>query len=361
LPSSDKCELPVGLYALGAGASASGETHYQLTLAETLPGCSFNSGYVYYDHTGWKKPYVAPPEPKWTFPLPDGYYTSGWCKCRNIGSSPHIGQDISKRGTKQAVAVQDGKLKGTTYSATCGYISFVEDDHGTLWRYVHLNKPSVSSGRRVSAGQHLAYISSYPRSGCGSGAHLHFERRSAGYFNDLSTGKSCQNGYRSCYYDPIKPWRSSFSSKRIEKSAKSVKTNWSNLTSPLSNDCKVPVEELSDVSRERFNAFETQEDSDVTVEFSIENRIEKPNVFDSRAYIKGNTDNRCENNRRCIVQWQLVSESGDGRLTSVFFHNRVRNIPLVREVEEQQCLPNNVNQHWMLLKDNFGKRWKVAL
>ncbi|WP_144394359.1 peptidoglycan DD-metalloendopeptidase family protein [Pleionea sediminis] len=361
LPSSEKCSLPIGVYALGADASTSGETHYEVTLATDLEGCDFKSGFVYYDHTAWKKPYVEPAEPAWAFPLPSGYYTSGWCVCRNIGTSPHIGQDISRSGTKKAVAVQEGRMKSTTYSSTCGYISYVEDDFGTLWRYVHLNQPQVSSGSRVSSGQLLAYISQYPRSGCGSGPHLHFERRSAGYFNDRATGKSCQNGYRSCYYDPIKPWRSNFSSKNIERESKLVKTNWSKLDTLHSAECKIPVEKLNRVSRKRFNQFKSEQDDAVVVDFSLHRRLNKADVFDSKAYVVNNDSNQCAKDQRCLIQWQLVAEAADGKLTSIFFHNRVRNIPLVREVEEQQCVPDNAIQYWMLLKDNRGKQWKVAL
>ncbi|WMS86639.1 M23 family metallopeptidase [Pleionea litopenaei] len=361
LPASDKCIMPVGLYALGAGASRSGETHYQITLAKTLPDCSFNTGFVYFDHTGWKKPYVAPPEPTWSFPLPGGYYTSGWCQCRNIGTSPHIGQDISRSGTKKAVIIQDGRLQSTTFSSSCGYISYVEDDFGTLWRYVHLNRPSVSAGQRVIAGQHLAYISAYPTAGCGSGPHLHLERRSAGYFNDQSTGKSCQNGYRSCYYDPIKPWRSNFSAKHVQKSSITANANWSKFDVPASKSCKVPVDSLAKVSRDRFAQFPNQLDPQVNIEFSIVNRAVQSQLFNSHVSISNNLKNQCASNQRCLVQWQLVAEKANGDLTSIFFGNRVRNIELKRQVEEQWCLPEQVIQYWMLLKDNQGKRWRVPI
>ncbi len=361
LAPEDTCEMPVGSYALGANATASGETHYQITLAESLPQCSFNTGYVFYDHTGWAKPYIPPAEPEWTFPVPGGYYTSGWCICRNIGTSPHIGQDISKSGSKSAVIVQDGVLESTSFSSSCGYISYVRDDFDTLWRYVHLNNPSISAGSQVSAGQHLGVLSTYPKSGCGNGAHLHFERRSAGYFADSITGKSCQNGYRSCYYDPIKPWRTTSSVNRVEKNTLSVKSNWSEHAPLSSQQCKVPVSNLPEVSRERFDQFKTLHDEEVIVEFDVRSRMTKPNVFSSQVFVKDNQDNLCSETQRCLVQWQLVSESSEGQLTSVFFHNRVRNVRLVRETEEKHCLPNNPTKRWILLKDNFGKQWKVDL
>lgn len=359
LPFEDICEMPVGSYALGANATSSGETHYQITLADSLPQCAFKTGYVYFDHTGWAKPYTPPAEPEWTFPVPGGYYTSGWCVCRDIGTSPHIGQDISKSGSKSAVVVQDGVLESTSFSASCGYISYVRDDFDTLWRYVHLNNPSISAGSQVTAGQHLGVLSAYPKSGCGNGAHLHFERRSAGYFADSITGKSCQNGYRSCYYDPIKPWRTSASSNQVEKSLEGVESNWSEHAPLSSQQCKVPVDNLSEVSRERFNQFETLHDDEVIVDFGIHSQMVKPDWFNSQVFVKDNADNLCSESQRCLIQWQLVSESSQGHLTSVFFHNRIRNVPLRREVEEKHCLPENPTKRWMLLKDNFGKQWKV--
>ncbi|TQV76698.1 M23 family metallopeptidase [Aliikangiella marina] len=358
LPPNDYCEVPKGLYPLASGASSSGATHYQVTLAEKPNNCSFNSGYVYYDHTGWAKPYVAPPEPTWTFPLPNGYYTSGWCVCRNIGTSPHIGQDIARSSGMRAVAVQSGRLVSTTFSASCGYISILEDDFGTRWRYVHLNQPSVSSGSRVAQSQQLATISQYPRSGCGSGAHLHFERRTSGYFQDSSTGRSCQNGYRACYYDPIKPWRTSANSSQALNTAKVVNTNWSNLDIPQDTHCKVPQQQLPRVSTASFEAYPTQEASELVIDFNLDKSNESH--FNVKAFLKDNPNNYCKN-QRCIVQWQLISESSDGTLRSVFFHNRVRNIPLVREAKEKHCLAQDSIRNWLLVKDNRGKQWKLLL
>ncbi len=360
LPSSDKCYMGEGLYALGANAVASAPTHYQITLAQNLANCSFKSGYVFYDHTQWKKPYVPPAKPQFTFPLPGGYYTSGWCKCRNIGTSPHIGQDISKGGTKKAVAVQNGKLTSTTYSSSCGYISYLKDDWGANWRYVHLNRPSVSAGSRVSPGQHLAYISQYPKSGCGSGAHLHFERRSAGYFKDSPASKSCQNGKQSCYYDPIKPWRSSYNAKSIQTLSVDDNINWMQDTSQSTAMCKVELEQLNPVKSSRFEAYPINTDDNLMVDIQFKSRDAAADVINANVFLKGNQNNLCKG-QRCVTQWQLVSESIDGKLTNIFFHNRVRNIPLVREAEEMFCVPQNQSRYWLLLKDNSGKQCRTEI
>ncbi len=365
LPASEKCYLPIGLYPLGAGASSFGEEHYKITLASNLPNCSFNSGYVYYDHTNWKQPYVEPSEPDFTFPLPGGYYTSGWCKCRNIGTSPHIGQDISKAGTKNAIAVQDGKVTSTTYSSSCGYISYIKDEWGTNWRYVHLNRPAVAEGRKIDQGQHFASISQYPKSGCGSGPHLHFERRSAGYFGDSSTGKSCQNGYRSCYYDPIKPWRSGYNSKQVSSRQDSSKqdikvVNWSQSDSSMPSSCKVPLANLAQIERERFESYGISNNQNITVNFEIIDRHDLPSLFNASAYLDNNKTNLCKGNR-CAVHWQLVAESNEGQLTTIFYHNRTRNVALLRETEEKFCLPENATRYWMLIKDNKGNKLRVEI
>ncbi|NVJ50749.1 MAG: M23 family metallopeptidase [Gammaproteobacteria bacterium] len=360
LPASDKCTMLPALYILGTDATTAGDTHYQVTLAATLPGCNFQTGYVYFDHTHLKQPYVEPPAPQWSFPLPGGYYTSGWCQCRNIGTSPHIGQDISRAGTKKAVAVQKGRVTSTSFSSSCGYISYVEDDFGTLWRYVHLNRPALNDGARVQAGQHLAYISQYPKSGCGSGAHLHFERRSAGYFNDRSTGKSCQNGYRSCYYDPIKPWRSNFSQNKVGQAVATGAANWQETLNLKPRQCKVAVTDLAAVKRARLAQYPVKQDNQVSVTFAKQLRSNAPNVLVASAQINNNEANLCHG-QRCLTQWQLVAEQASGELTSIFFHNRVRNIALVRLAEEQFCLPNDVMRYWMLLKDNNGQQWRIEI
>ncbi len=37
---------------------------------------------------------LTPTGPNWTLPMPNGYPSSDWCVCRNIGTSPHIGWDL---------------------------------------------------------------------------------------------------------------------------------------------------------------------------------------------------------------------------------------------------------------------------
>ncbi len=359
LSDSDRCVMPVALYPLGVPALASGETHYKVTLSTSLSNCGFTTGYLYWDDTQYKKPFVKPPEPTFEFPVPGGYYTSGWCKCRNIGTSPHIGQDISRSGTKTAVAVFDGKLKSTSYSSACGYISYVEDVFGTLWRYVHLNKPAVASGSVVKQGQHLAYLSQYPKSGCGSGAHLHFERRSAGYFKDQSTGKSCQNGYRSCYYDPIKPWRQSTT---LQKSVHEVESsvNWRTSSLPESSQCKIDVAAYSNVSLQRLAQYPEINDR-VNYRFNLLQRDGALPRFNANAFLFGNEENLCAKGKSCLTHWQLVSESSEGELKSVFFQNRLRNVSLSREAEENICLPQNAIAYWMLFRDSEGQQWRVKV
>lgn len=205
LPVNQKCllasEEKVKLKKIPQGVSGK---HFYVELLETKNGCKLTKGYVYGPHVE----FAGFEPPAYVFPLPSGVYTSQWCVCRNVGSSPHIGQDIGIRGSSQSVAISDVVVEDVTFSETCGYSVSLRDGGNAIWRYLHLNKPLVSVGQRLASGQKIGTHANYPSADCGTGPHLHLERLAPGMFADSEKIKQCDSsGAKSCHYDPILPFR----------------------------------------------------------------------------------------------------------------------------------------------------------
>jgi hypothetical protein len=106
---------------------------------------------------------------------------------------PHQGNDILATKKSPAVAVEAGKIKFWTTSATAGCMLYLYGDSGTTYLYIHLNNdvtmkndnlgkcvagtsyaPGLKDGARVAAGQLIGYVGD---SGDANGIHphLHFE------------------------------------------------------------------------------------------------------------------------------------------------------------------------------------------
>jgi hypothetical protein len=106
---------------------------------------------------------------------------------------PHQGNDILAERKSPAVAVESGKVKFWTTSATAGCMLYLYGDSGTTYLYIHLNNdltshndnrgscvagtsyaPGLKDGARVTAGQLVGYVGD---SGDANGIHphLHFE------------------------------------------------------------------------------------------------------------------------------------------------------------------------------------------
>lgn len=139
------------------------------------------------------------------FPLPGGTFGSAWCVCRSIGTSPHIGQDITTpAGDQISVSVAEANVTKVAFDSSCGYSVELVDTNGAKWIYRHCDQPFVSEGSSISTGQKVCKHERWPTSGCGTGPHLHLERRSASKAipGDREHGKSCEFGYNTCYFDP---------------------------------------------------------------------------------------------------------------------------------------------------------------
>lgn len=358
LSGSEKCAMTPGGYALANPAKETSGQYYRVTLAVPQLNCGFTQGYIWYGHTSLENPETKEDEvgtggSTWSFPMPGAAFSSGWCVCRNIGTSPHIGQDMYTYGNMRAFAVQDGRIEDVSFSSSCGYIAMVRDDYGSLWRYVHLNQPYLGQGQRISRGQTLASISAYPKSGCGSGAHLHFERRSSGAFKDAAAGKSCQNGYRSCYFDPMKPWRSGGGI-----SNQSTATNFgASEAYTTSTSCKVETTAYAQMRAAQFSRYKQSTNLQQSISLV---EAGDDTFIRANAALNGNTTNQCVDGKDCITAWGLAVKTTDGEYRRVFFDNAVRNQTLEREAEEAFCLPGEITGEYIVFaRTHSGKHIKV--
>ncbi len=354
LSDGEKCSLQKGTYALSNSAIESDGQHYKVTMAPDQVACDFSVGYAWFGHSSLPNPETSSTNvgsSTWDFPMPGARFSSGWCVCRNIGTSPHIGQDMFTYGSMRSYAVQDGRIEDITFSSSCGYIAWLRDDFGALWRYVHLNAPYVSEGSRVNRGQVLGANSSYPRSGCGSGAHLHFERRSSGAFDDSAFGKSCQNGYRSCYYDPMTPWRTSSGIANT-----TISGPWG-ASETFAGICKVNKKSYRSIAQNRLARFKESKDFNVNVSIAD---VSGELVIAADAVLGGNAENHCKNGD-CIKMWGVAVETTSGDFKQVFFDNAVQNQVLERVTEESFCLPEEVTGDYVVFaRTKSGKRIKSS-
>jgi hypothetical protein len=106
---------------------------------------------------------------------------------------PHPGNDLLATKKTPVIAVEGGKVKFWTTSATAGCMLYLYGDSGTMYEYIHLNNDKtmkndnrgkcvagtayakgLKDGAHVSAGQQVGYVGD---SGDANGihAHLHFE------------------------------------------------------------------------------------------------------------------------------------------------------------------------------------------
>ncbi|GAB4196835.1 MAG: hypothetical protein Tsb002_30520 [Wenzhouxiangellaceae bacterium] len=363
LPSSSKCLIGPASFILSADIDDQ-DDHYQVTLATTPSGCGFRSGYVYYFNTTYAQPSAGGGGGSYTWPMTGSDLGSAWCVCRNIGTSPHIGQDFVKFGSKEAVATNSGTVNSVTFSSSCGYILTMTDDSGASWRYVHLNNPLVNGGQRVSNGQKLADISAYPTSGCGTGPHLHLERRSAGGFGDSATGRSCQNGYRTCYYDPVKPWRIGGSAPPPPKTVQLAETPSMQYAAQYSlSQCKVNPEAYPGESASRLASYRDVTGQNVLQASVNTNEADGDFILSAHAELSLNPQNSCnlEAGGDCVVSWGLLAEKRDGSFARIFYDAAVRDVALERVYEEHYCAPLDATGRFDIIATTAeGEKYRVT-
>jgi Peptidase family M23 len=360
LPASDKCLIAKGNYVMLAVPTTSG-AHYNVNFNVNPAGCAFKTGYVFYELT-----YLAAPPGvvtggtiSYVTPMPNGIAFGGdfsWCVCRDIGTSPHIGQDWNADGLEQSRAVADGSFVDKTFVDGCGHYLLLEDTSGARWRYLHLNANNWQIGDTITKGTIIGTHSTYPIPGqCGSGPHLHLERRSAGGFRDNEVFKTCQFGTKSCNYDPNKPFpgagKSSLASPVVEQPASAF---------------IVPVRETSAGACRRDPSMYVKANSRVLGEFALRTNT-KENVriaYDTNeagdytqlslaATLGDNAGNTCGAGKNCIVSWQVLAETEHG-LKRLFFDASVRNRKAQVVNAEQLCLPADATGRLHVLTRDFN-------
>ncbi len=259
------------------------------------------------------------------FPVMRGVKGSAWCACRSVGTSPHVGIDLNAAsGQETSVAMSNGRVVDVTYDSACGWILWLEDSHRAKWRFVHLNKPEVRTGDIVKRGQILGHHSQYPKGGCGTGPHLHLERRSAGTHGSSEEFRTCQYGRSSCYYNPVSLIENGLvirsESERqsvVAQSAAAAKQSLNFGEEPaVAKALRSCVSELGswDVPNTLAAAVKNTPTNDEVIaeHFATFNEPVSLAVF-----VEGNRENVCsdaELQQPCVESWQLFSEEKGGNL-----------------------------------------------
>lgn len=90
------------------------------------------------------------------------------------GSTKHKGIDLANGKQGDPVkSLQNGKVITAAYSKSAGYWVVVQQDDGTVAKYMHMQKGlDVKAGDRVAAGQQLGKVGN---TGQSTGAHLHLQ------------------------------------------------------------------------------------------------------------------------------------------------------------------------------------------
>ncbi len=310
--------------------------------------------------------------PNWKLPMPSGSTTSNWCVCRNVGTSPHIGWDLVNSGSMTSVAIESGTItSGPTLNGSCGWELQLTDRFGTKWYYRHLNKPNLVNGQSISAGATIGLHRDYPGSSCGTGAHLHFERLSAGYFGDSSVSKNCTGVLKSCNWDPRKPFPA-FSKAAIEGNDPLVFSNvgeaepaaLSELEIARNRVCRVNPGEYATVDAKAMIA--AAKPDDLNVSLAVQAVTDEPAYPATRltgnASFAGNPGNHCIKGSRCIVSWELYAETKSGNWQRLFADASVRNQPVAISADSAWCAPvESSGRYRARIHDGSGASYAVDI
>jgi len=317
---------------------------------------------------------LTPAGPNWALPMPNGYPSSDWCVCRNIGTTPHIGWDlVNNAGTMQSVAAESGKItRGPTLNGGCGWELELTDRFGTVWYYRHMNRPSLVNGQSVAAGAAMGIHRDYPSSSCGSGPHLHLERLSKGYFNDNSVSKNCTGTLKSCNFDPRKAWPSVRTAvyadplKLIQNDAEVDTKMPTDEEISINRSCRVNPNSYASVDTNQADGRQTVQalPSSIKLTFNIERTPEGLSFQTSRyalsAHFVDNPSNQCSAKDNCIVAWQLDAQVADGSYQRIFIDNALRNTAAEMSVESAYCTPANATgKARVILQDKLGNKYQA--
>ncbi len=370
LPAADKCLIAKANYVMKTVPTTSGG-HYNVSLSAAPAGCALTTGYVYFELTLLNTPagfVVAPPPTAYDTPMPNGVAYSGdfsWCVCRNIGTSPHIGQDWNAPGAESSRAVANGTVVDKTFVNGCGHYLLVEDTSGARWRYLHLNSNNWQIGDTMTKGQFIANHGDFPIVGqCGSGPHLHLERRSAGGFNDSETFKTCQTGTKSCNFNPNKPFAGAGTTAPARAPVELVtEVSASAFIVPVqaatAGICRNDPADYAAVSDATLKAYQLK-----GAGLSVSRSTAKAAGYKQLSLSAGlddNEANNCGGGKNCLVSWQVVAETASG-LKRVFFDASLRNRKAQVINAEQLCLPSDATgKLHVLVRDFQGAQYRTAV
>ncbi len=304
----------------------------------------------------------------WKLPMPGGFTTSDWCVCRNIGTSPHIGWDLVNDGNMTSVAIESGKISsGPTLNGGCGWEVELTDRFGTIWKYRHLNQPNLSNGQAITAGATIGLHRDFPSSSCGSGAHLHFERLSAGFFRDSSTSKNCTGVAASCNFDP----RKAFPNFRTAvagtlavidetKPTESAAVDAQNF--PRNTVCRLDPASYPVVADSDLTGLAPLPNG-LTVDFQHTAKTDSTaDVAELLAFTAGYSDNAGNVCKRgnCITSVTLYAELIGGGWARVMSDASVRNQQVTLTAESAFCAPQNgTGKYAIKLTDLAGLRYRA--
>jgi hypothetical protein len=310
--------------------------------------------------------------PNWKLPMPSGFTTSDWCVCRNVGTSPHIGWDLVNNGSMTSVAIESGTItSGPTLNGGCGWELQLTDRFGTKWYYRHLNKPNLTNGQSIAAGATIGLHRDYPSSSCGTGAHLHFERLSAGFFGDASVSKNCTGVLKSCNWDPRKPFPA-FARASIQDQSPLVFSDVAEATpTELSAEeiarnrvCRVNPAQYAEVDAQAM--FGNSQSAALNVQLNAKAVDDEPSYpamrLTGNASFAGNLGNHCVKGAQCIVSWELYAETTSGSWQRLFADPTVRNQPVVLDADSAWCAPADASGNYRArIHDNAGRSYAVDL
>lgn len=293
----------------------------------------------------------------YVFPLMEGQLGSAWCMCRDIGTSPHIGQDFkSGRVQKTSIAMANLTVVSKRFLGSCGWEIVGQDQGGAKWRFLHLDEPThLVPGSKVWRGEIVGKHSRYPANGggCGAGTHLHLERFSKGILAGEATSNTCQNGRKQCNFDP----RTIFVNKpavqteaeRLRVVAASKGTTPPPAPTPPVANC-VPCSKSQPLAPVLSDApLATDRDpSRLTARVDIL-RQGLRRVVKVTAEMPANKTNACAANTECAIRWELQVQKQDGTWARLFSDQSVRNRKLVLPLTSGYCLSSDFAESFRVL------------
>jgi hypothetical protein len=303
--------------------------------------------------------------------------SQAWCSCREscsvCVSKPHVGQDFnSQKEPDRSLAISNGTIKEIgLLSSSCGYFILFEDSMGAQWYILHANKPTdLSEGQVVPRASLLGIHSQYPSGGCGSGAHIHLERRTSGKHEGAARSKDCGRGTKSCYFDPISVFEGKINVtteeqrlKLVSESKESVPSKSLSLVeNSASEEVKPPLSssssKLNSINCSSLQAIPfphpplnaSQDPGETSLEVVLVLSENQPGVFKMslrELFLaeKGtqNKSNSCVG-RDCIHSYQIFSPLNEQNWALAVESTGLQNQPIEISPESKLCLKANLGQ-----------------